>query len=402
MQPIFDNQLIKSSLKQGIQGANDAIELAVAWFTDTDLFAELVSACARGVKVCVLLNDDETNRTSRINWDSLVENGGALYWYTPQTGLMHHKFCVIDGAVSYFGTYNWTFSAASFNNESIIILPGQPTANSFRTELKVLLENPNTSPHTGSSAYFIGSGLIGHPEIELLRTEISFFEVVLAEVEEKIVRQESRLIHYDAILQKELAELLLENLRLKELLASEKAKLNKKRVYEEEAERWRNEYKKTSDSIEKANTNKPQLEERAREEMGKMYKQAIRLIHPDRFSNDPDKHTIATQITQELIAAYKAGDIKRVEEIWHNIQNGLIFISDLLKSDDVEVLRSYLHKLKSRYEELSKKLEELTRNETLVAAEQYPDFSEYVEICRQQLIRDIEILKKEIKNIQNE
>jgi len=402
MQPIFDNAQIKASILQGIQEAKHSIEVAVAWFTDTQLFTELVRARSRDVKVCVLLHDDDINRNSRIKWDDLTEKGGALYWYQPPSGIMHHKFCVVDEETSYFGTYNWTFAAANNNIESMIILKGQPTANSLRAELKGLLENPNTNPHNGTQVYFIGSGLIGHPELEMLRTEIALMEMVLAELEEKVARQESRLSRYEAILQKELAALLLEKIRLNEILAEAKAKLTKKQVYKEEAKDWRKEYEKTEESIKKAQIPRVQLGEQARMDMGQMYKQAIRLIHPDRYTHDPEKFAIATQITQELIAAYKNGDIKRVEEIWQQIQNGWVFISDLLKSGDIEALRSYLQKLKTRHVELSSRLQALSMNETLIAADQYADFSEYVEICRGQLLRNIEILKEEIKHSENE
>ena len=65
MQPIFDNAQIKASILQGIQEAKHSIEVAVAWFTDTELFTELVRARSRDVKVCVLLHDDDINRKGR-------------------------------------------------------------------------------------------------------------------------------------------------------------------------------------------------------------------------------------------------------------------------------------------------------------------------------------------------
>jgi cardiolipin hydrolase len=34
---------------------------------------------------------------------------------------MHHKFALFDGAFLVTGSYNWTLSAASFNEENIIV-----------------------------------------------------------------------------------------------------------------------------------------------------------------------------------------------------------------------------------------------------------------------------------------
>jgi phosphatidylserine/phosphatidylglycerophosphate/cardiolipin synthase-like enzyme len=44
---------------------------------------------------------------------------------------MHHKFAVLDGATLLNGSYNWTRSAGSFNEENLVVSSEPKLVQSF-------------------------------------------------------------------------------------------------------------------------------------------------------------------------------------------------------------------------------------------------------------------------------
>jgi phosphatidylserine/phosphatidylglycerophosphate/cardiolipin synthase-like enzyme len=47
---------------------------------------------------------------------------------------MHHKFAVADGDLLLTGSYNWTRSASTENNENIIVSNNTPLVKQFQQE----------------------------------------------------------------------------------------------------------------------------------------------------------------------------------------------------------------------------------------------------------------------------
>lgn len=397
MTPIFDSAHIKAQLLLNIKKSIKSLDLAVAWFTDRDLFMALLDAAARGVELRVLLQEDDINRNNGIMWDQLIAAGGRLYWYASNGGIMHHKFCVMDAETCCFGSYNWTWSASNKNQESILILKDASMAAHFTQALQQMLADPCCIPHLGVATYIAEQGIVQHPGIEKMRTEIALLELEIADLEEQAMALEQKLQHYDVLLQTELAELLLEHLNLNQLLAEAKAKLTRKKEYEKEAERWKEKYEETARHIQTArDIQQPELNTDTREEMARMYKEALFNIHPDRFVNDPLKWEEASNLAKALIEAYKSGDSLRVKEIWQSVQDGSAFRSDLLQSNDLSLLSRYLNKLRLNRDSLLQRIEGFRQHETLKAAEKYPDFAEYIELCRTQLQQNIKVLQTEL------
>lgn len=123
---------IQLQIKDELSRAKYLIWLAVAWFTDKELYDLLLKKRIEGVNVQVLIIDDEINNNSGLNF-------GKDFWVrkVPKKGkfenLMHHKFCIIDLKTVIHGTYNWT-NKAQFNNETIDIENGRDNAEKFADE----------------------------------------------------------------------------------------------------------------------------------------------------------------------------------------------------------------------------------------------------------------------------
>lgn len=129
-QVIHDNEVIHATIVNRLIGAKDNVLIAAAWFTDQDLYDVLVKKVNDGVKVEVVLSDNQEN--NRLPFDEL-ERIGALILRVKASGygIMNQKFCIIDHSFALHGSYNWTVNARKNNNESIIATNHRPTVDSL-------------------------------------------------------------------------------------------------------------------------------------------------------------------------------------------------------------------------------------------------------------------------------
>ena len=123
----FEN--IPQEIARRLAAATQEIVVAVAWFTDRDLFDVLCKQAGRGLRVrLAVLNDRINVGPGRINFPRLQDIGGEVF-LIPAGGdrdpIMHHKFCVIDRATVIIGSYNWTLRAQD-NDESITVIADGP------------------------------------------------------------------------------------------------------------------------------------------------------------------------------------------------------------------------------------------------------------------------------------
>jgi hypothetical protein len=115
---------IHKQIEIRLQEADSTIRLAVAWFTDPNLFDLICKKAAEGIEVVLIIANHEINQESQINFSQLKKNGGRIYWIGTgykYEALMHNKFCIIDNRVLITGSYNWTKKAKS-NHESITVI----------------------------------------------------------------------------------------------------------------------------------------------------------------------------------------------------------------------------------------------------------------------------------------
>lgn len=132
IQDVLLNQILQS---------NDEILIAVAWFTNRELFDGIIASMDKGVKCSCLLHDDIINKSQyNLDFARFIEKGGQLKFYSSENGLMHNKFCIIDKQVLFTGSYNWTYSAEYKNKESLISTNDCNVCSSFIEYFKELWE----------------------------------------------------------------------------------------------------------------------------------------------------------------------------------------------------------------------------------------------------------------------
>lgn len=109
---------IKQQILAELLKAKSSIYLSVAWFTDHGLYNALYEKASEGIRINVLINDDEIN--NRLDFTQLMFIGANVYKI--KETLMHDKSCIIDKKTIITGSFNWTYNASNNNIEKITII----------------------------------------------------------------------------------------------------------------------------------------------------------------------------------------------------------------------------------------------------------------------------------------
>jgi tetratricopeptide (TPR) repeat protein len=134
----FEN--IAASILEELAGASRSIRVAVAWFTDRQLFDVLLQKASEGIAVIVIIRNDVINLgQAGLAWQKLLDANGTLY-FSPNTPALHHKFCLIDDKTLLSGSYNWTYGARR-NRENMVVVQQGEVIQAFRKEFSFLLDN---------------------------------------------------------------------------------------------------------------------------------------------------------------------------------------------------------------------------------------------------------------------
>lgn len=133
---------IRKEILNELNLSTENIQVAVAWFTNHELFDKLCEKVSNGVKVELIIIDDEiNNRIGGLNFQQFIKLGGTLIYGNIENP-MHNKFCIIDGKVLINGSYNWTYFAENINFENITIFKG---VSDILTEFKQEFDDIKTN-----------------------------------------------------------------------------------------------------------------------------------------------------------------------------------------------------------------------------------------------------------------
>jgi len=139
--PFFDN--IAEEVIRQLRSAQESIHIAMAWFTNYDIFKTIMEILKekKDVKVVLLTNNDLINNGGYcLNFNELISEGLELH-LAEYPDMIHHKFCIIDHTVVINGSYNWTFLAEDENLENIVVIKDAPdVATRFENEFDVLIQ----------------------------------------------------------------------------------------------------------------------------------------------------------------------------------------------------------------------------------------------------------------------
>jgi len=134
-------KLIRSELLKNLKESNLRIRVAMAWFTNLELFQELINCLDRGVVVeLLIINDFINNGDWGLNFQEFIDRKGKLY-YGEAENPMHNKFCIIDEELLITGSYNWTYYAENRNCENIIVITDHKIVSKYIEEFERLIQD---------------------------------------------------------------------------------------------------------------------------------------------------------------------------------------------------------------------------------------------------------------------
>ncbi len=116
--------------------ARRRVDVCVFTITDDRIREAMLDAKRRGVAVRVISDNDKS-----MDEGSDVEplrRAGIEVRVDETEAHMHHKFAVFDGARLLTGSYNWTRSAARYNQENVVITADASLVAAFTREFERL------------------------------------------------------------------------------------------------------------------------------------------------------------------------------------------------------------------------------------------------------------------------
>lgn len=148
-----DHTLPIDDLVQEVHAAQERVVLASAWFTHVGI-AQAIIDCRARTKIVILSRGDlkrgDYQAYKRIENSAYImsrQHGSGLYvlggssW---ESGIMHHKFCLIDYRVVWTGSYNYTIHA-SRNYETLLRIDSLRVNEEFWAEaMNIIGEEPYT------------------------------------------------------------------------------------------------------------------------------------------------------------------------------------------------------------------------------------------------------------------
>jgi hypothetical protein len=450
---VFEN--IAERIGSEIDKAKNSIFIAVAWFTNRNIFNVLQRKAKEGCQINLMYSADHINENSSIDFDLLkTKNSNVFPIGDGDHDLMHNKFCVIDHCTVITGSYNWSNKAES-NHENITITNGVTSlAEQFITEFNrikkryypesktqqpdfplskiikrleiiknfVLLEEVDelTRSATKLEVYDFNSDI--NEIINLIQKEAfgdaihkieSFInknqqlsiwtdpEIAALKLEIKNIENQINAFDNEKIeLEKVLADFQHQHsIELGEIildilkLRSIKFKNNKEKF--EEAKRDEEEYQGQFEA-EKEKEIK-HLSDGQKKELKKKFRKATLLCHPDKFSNEPiEVQKQAEAIFKELNEANTKNDLARVTAILENLEKGILKSEKGSSISDKEILRTTINRLKLKLKQLESEILNIKQSDTFKTVTSIEDWSLYFEQTKEKLKSELEDLKKEL------
>ena len=114
---------IAEEVVKNIISAKKSIKIAVAWFTNFDIFRVIKHKLENSnVEITLVTNNDLINNGGYcLNLNELIDAGLKMYLYE-YPDMLHHKFCIIDEKLVMTGSYNWTFFSEAVNRENMLVI----------------------------------------------------------------------------------------------------------------------------------------------------------------------------------------------------------------------------------------------------------------------------------------
>ena len=444
---VFEDIAIR--IQSEIKKAQKSIFIAVAWFTNKDLFNELLEKAKTGCNVSLIISNDKINTNSRITFELLEKYNSKCYKIgNGETDLKHNKFCVIDYSTVITGSYNWSYKAE--NNFENVILNYDDTAlaeqfisefnqirkqfypNEPKTEIvfpigkiikrleilknHIILEDLEElkKQTTKLSEYNFNTDLL---EIinDIQKEEFAFAIIKI----QNFINQNQQLAIWDdpeiaalrlevKVLENQLNGYENEKIELEKLLSDfhhrhtielgdiilEILKLRKLKFKEdkEKQQEAEEDYRQYNEQItEEKGKFKYEITDEEKLELKRKFRKASFMCHPDKVADE--FKDAAQKIFVDLKAAYEANDLNKVTEILNNLEKGNFFkaVSDTISQK--AKLMAASAKLRIQIKILENEITSIKQSETYKTISEIDDWDAYFKKTKKLLVQELQELK---------
>lgn len=448
---VFEN--IAERIQLEINKSQNTIFIAVAWFTNRNIYNQLVKKAESGCTVSLIISNDQINQNSSINFDLIHIGKSKVYKIgNGDTELMHNKFCVIDHDTVITGSYNWSYKAET-NFENVVITSGDSSLaeqfvtefnnirkkyypNEFHTEIVfpltkiikrleilknyILLEdvdevikestklreydynselleiiNNIQTKEYGDAIYKIENFITKNQQLTIwVDTEIAALKLETKVLENQLNAFDNEKIELEKLLSefqhRHTSEL---GAIILDILHLRKIKFKEMKEKYEEAENDEKQYREQMDS----DKDIIDLTDELKLELKQKFRRATVLCHPDKFANEsPEIQNQAETIFKELNEANAKNDMARVSEILANLEKGILTTEISNKLTDKDKLRATINKLRSKVQILEVDIISIKESETYQTIINIKDWDEYFTQTKEKLTKELDDLKSEI------
>jgi phosphatidylserine/phosphatidylglycerophosphate/cardiolipin synthase-like enzyme len=126
-------------IRRLIGEARQTLDICVFTITDNRIVQKLEEAQKSGVAIRIISDNDKSMDLGS-DLDYLIRAGIACR-FDRTTAHMHHKFAIADRDLLLSGSYNWTRSAASENNENVVVSNNISIVKSFAEKFEEMWRN---------------------------------------------------------------------------------------------------------------------------------------------------------------------------------------------------------------------------------------------------------------------
>jgi phosphatidylserine/phosphatidylglycerophosphate/cardiolipin synthase-like enzyme len=135
------NQHPEQKLKEVINSANKTLDIAAYSLTDKNIVNAIIEAKNRGVTVRIMSDKQESeNQFQRLALKELQAAGIPVKINTHK-GLMHLKVTIADSQIVTTGSFNYTKSAETTNDEVLVVIPDKNMATAWEQQYNAMWDD---------------------------------------------------------------------------------------------------------------------------------------------------------------------------------------------------------------------------------------------------------------------
>ena len=127
---------ILESISVLLSQATKSLDLCIFTITDGRLAADLLECLERGINVRIITDNDKMYDNGSVIQD--LKNAGIPIKIDHSRYHMHHKFGIIDSRIIFTGSFNWTYTASSHNQENMLVTTNFDIVKQYEDQFELL------------------------------------------------------------------------------------------------------------------------------------------------------------------------------------------------------------------------------------------------------------------------